>query len=38
MHYVLGSKAPGDVIRFPVESIEGGSISMLAVELSGSQG
>ncbi len=36
--YVLGSKAPGDVVRFPVEGIEGGSISMLAVELGGSQG
>jgi 4,5-DOPA dioxygenase extradiol len=33
--YVLGSKAPADAIRFPVEGIEGGSISMLAVELSG---
>jgi 4,5-DOPA dioxygenase extradiol len=33
--YVLGSKEPGDVIRFPVEGIEGGSISMLAVELNG---
>jgi 4,5-DOPA dioxygenase extradiol len=36
--YVLGSKVPEDVIRFPVEGIEGGSVSMLAVELSGSQG
>ena len=33
--YVLGSKVPDDVIRIPVEGIEGGSISMLAVELSG---
>lgn len=36
--YVLGSKGPNDVIRFPVEGIEGGSISMLAVELNGSHG
>jgi len=33
--YVLGSELPGDEISFPVEGIEGGSISMLAVELSG---
>jgi 4,5-DOPA dioxygenase extradiol len=31
--YVLGARAPGDVVGFPVEGIEGGSISMLAVEL-----
>ncbi|MGB5331379.1 MAG: 4,5-DOPA dioxygenase extradiol [Woeseiaceae bacterium] len=31
--YVLGSKAPGDVATFPVEGIEGGSMSMLAVHL-----
>lgn len=33
--YVLGSELPGDEVRFPVEGVEGGSISMLAVELSG---
>jgi 4,5-DOPA dioxygenase extradiol len=32
--YVLGGKLPGDRVSFPVEGIEGGSISMLAVELS----
>jgi 4,5-DOPA dioxygenase extradiol len=33
--YVLGSRSPGDQVRFPVEGIEGGTVSMLAVELSG---
>jgi len=32
--YVLGSQIPGDTVSFPVAGIEGGSISMLAVELS----
>jgi len=31
--YVLGSELPGDEASFPVKGIEGGSISMLAVEL-----
>ena len=31
--YVLGSGQPGEPIRFPVEGIEGGSISMLAVQV-----
>jgi len=31
--YVLGSKTADDRVSFPVEGIEGGSISMLAVEL-----
>jgi 4,5-DOPA dioxygenase extradiol len=34
--YVLGTRRPGEVITFPVEGVDGGSISMLAVELSGS--
>ncbi|MGA9572389.1 MAG: 4,5-DOPA dioxygenase extradiol [Lysobacterales bacterium] len=33
--YILGSQQAGDIINFPVDGIEGGSISMLAVELSG---
>jgi 4,5-DOPA dioxygenase extradiol len=33
--YVLGSRAPGDRVEFPVEGVDGGSISMLAVELTG---
>jgi 4,5-DOPA dioxygenase extradiol len=31
--YVLGARHPGDVARFPVEGIDGGSVSMLSVEL-----
>jgi len=31
--YVLGSKSAGDATTFPVEGIEGGTISMLAVRL-----
>ena len=31
--YVLGAAQAGDTIRFPVEGIEGGSISMLAVQV-----
>ena len=31
--YVLGAAAPGDSVSFPIEGIEGGSISMLAVRL-----
>lgn len=32
--YVLATRAPGDRLEFPVEGMEGGSISMLAVSLS----
>jgi 4,5-DOPA dioxygenase extradiol len=31
--YVLGSQGPADAVGFPVEGIEGGTVSMLAVEL-----
>lgn len=31
--YVLGAGRPGDAVTFPVEGIDGGSISMLAVRL-----
>lgn len=31
--YVLGSKSDADEVSFPVEDIEGGSVSMLAVKL-----
>ena len=30
--YVLGAKQPGDAISFPVEGVDGGSISMLGVQ------
>jgi 4,5-DOPA dioxygenase extradiol len=30
---VLGARRPTDVVRFPVEGVDGGSISMLAVQL-----
>ncbi|HVS77962.1 MAG TPA: 4,5-DOPA dioxygenase extradiol [Steroidobacteraceae bacterium] len=33
--YVLGAAEPGETISFPVEGIEGGSISMLAVQVGG---
>lgn len=36
--YVLGSRQPTDTVSFPVAGIEGGSISMLTVDLSGSAG
>ena len=32
--YVIGSRTPSDVVTFPVEGMDGGSISMLAVMLS----
>ncbi len=32
--YVLGSRKEGDAVSFPVEGFDGGSMSMLAVELS----
>ncbi len=31
--YVLGARQSGDSIRFPVEGVDGGSISMLAVQI-----
>jgi len=31
--YVLGAGQPGEAVRFPVEGIEGGSISMLTVQI-----
>jgi 4,5-DOPA dioxygenase extradiol len=33
--YVIGTRQAGEVITFPVEGIDGGSISMLAVQLGG---
>jgi len=31
--YVLGSSLPGDEVTFPVEGFDGGSISMLSVQI-----
>jgi 4,5-DOPA dioxygenase extradiol len=31
--YVLGAGRPGEPVRFPVEGVDGGSISMLAVQI-----
>lgn len=31
--YVLGTRQPGDSVTFPVEGIDGGSVSMLAVRI-----
>ena len=31
--YVLGTRQPGDEVSFPVEGVDGGSMSMLAVQL-----
>lgn len=31
--YILGAKEPGDAVSFPVEGVDGGSISMLSVSL-----
>ncbi len=36
--YVLGSRHPEDSVTFPVSGIEGGSISMLSVQLDGTAG
>jgi 4,5-DOPA dioxygenase extradiol len=33
--YVLGSRRKGETIRFPVEGFDGGSMSMLAIQVSG---
>jgi 4,5-DOPA dioxygenase extradiol len=32
--YVIGTRVDGDAVTFPVEGVDGGSISMLAVEVS----
>ncbi len=32
--YVLGAQLPGDNVSFPIEGVDGGSISMLTVQLS----
>jgi 4,5-DOPA dioxygenase extradiol len=32
--YVLGAQLPGDKVTFPIEGVDGGSISMLSVQLS----
>jgi 4,5-DOPA dioxygenase extradiol len=31
--YVLAAREQGDAIRFPVEGVDGGSISMLTVQI-----
>ena len=31
--YVLGAQQPGDVVSFPVEGVDGGSVSMLTVQV-----
>jgi 4,5-DOPA dioxygenase extradiol len=31
--YVLGTTQPGDTVSFPVEGVDGGSISMLSVQV-----
>ena len=31
--YVLGAQQPGDAVSFPVEGVDGGSVSMLAVQV-----
>src|SRR5581483_9512381 len=31
--YVIGTQQPGDLITFPIEGVDGGSISMLCVQL-----
>jgi 4,5-DOPA dioxygenase extradiol len=31
--YVLGARQSGDAITFPVEGVDGGSISMLSVQV-----
>ena len=33
--YVLGARQESDAITFPVEGVDGGSISMLAVQVGG---
>ena len=31
--YVIGTRGPGEPVRFPVEGIDGGSVSMLTVQV-----
>ena len=33
--YILGTQQPDDTVRFPVEGVDGGSISMLTVQIGG---
>jgi len=33
MLYVLATRQPGELITFPVQSVDGGSISMLTVRV-----
>ena len=33
MLYVLGTRQQGDVVTFPIEGVDGGSISMLTVQV-----
>jgi 4,5-DOPA dioxygenase extradiol len=33
MLYVIASRQPGEVITFPIEGVDGGSISMLTVQV-----
>jgi len=33
--YVLGASVPGETVSFPVEGVDGGSVSMLAVQFGG---
>lgn len=33
--YVLGTRQPGETVTFPIEGVDGGSISMLAVQVGG---
>jgi len=34
--YVLGARQAGDAVTFPIEGIDGGSVSMLAVQIGAS--
>jgi 4,5-DOPA dioxygenase extradiol len=31
--YIAGLRRPGEPVRFPVDGVDGGSISMLAVQI-----
>ena len=33
MLYVIASRQPGEVVTFPIEGVDGGSISMLTVQV-----
>jgi len=35
--YVLGTQQPGDVVTFPTQGVDGGSISMLSVQVGGTK-